>query len=105
MSVKFIQKAGKECANLCSFNYTFNFDQILYHRERIYFSSTLSCNKKEEKNHHTSHFERVRPFQSTKQLWARAPISINQATLSTCAHFNQPSNFEGVRPFQSTKQL
>jgi hypothetical protein len=76
----------------------------VYHRERIYFSSTLSCNKKEEKNHQTSHFERVRSFQSTKQLRARALISINQATLSACAHFNQPSNFECVRPFQSTKQ-
>jgi hypothetical protein len=40
----------------------------LYHRERIYFSSTLSCNKKEEKKHQTSHFERMRPLQSTKQL-------------------------------------
>jgi hypothetical protein len=70
----------------------------LYHRQRIYFSSTLSCNKKEEKNHQTSHFELVRPLQSTKQLWAHAPTSINQATLSTCAHFNQPSNFEHMRP-------
>ncbi len=95
---------------------------LMYHRQRIYFSSTLSCNKKKEKNHQTSHFqraptsinqatlsacthfnqpsnfERVRPFQSTKQLWVHAPISINQATLSVCAHFNQPSNFERARP-------
>jgi hypothetical protein len=40
----------------------------VYHRERIYFSSTLSCNKEEEKNHQTSHFEHVRSLQSTKQL-------------------------------------
>ncbi len=26
----------------------------MYHRKRIYFSSTLSCNKKEKKNHQTS---------------------------------------------------
>jgi hypothetical protein len=78
---------------------------LMYHRKRIYFSSTLSCNKKEEKNHQTSHFERVRPLQSPKQLWAHAPISIDQATWSACAHFNQPSNFDRMRPFQSTKQL
>ena len=66
--------------------------------------STLSCNK-EEKNHQTSHFEHVRSLQSTKQLWAQALTSINQATLSTGAHFNQPSNFECRPSLQSTKQL
>ncbi len=38
-------------------------------------------------------------------LWAQAPTSINQATLGSSAHFNQPSNFGLVSPFQSTKQL
>jgi hypothetical protein len=57
----------------------------MYHRERIWFSSTLSCNKKEEKNHQTSR--------------SLAPISINQATLSARDHFNQPGNFERTRPF------
>ncbi len=38
-------------------------------------------------------------------LWAQALTSINQATLSSWAHFNQLSNFELVSPFQSTKQL
>ncbi len=52
----------------------------MYHRERIYFSSTLSCKKKEEK--------------ITKPL-----------TLSAGAHFIQPSNFERRRSLQSTKQL
>ncbi len=90
---------------------------VVYHRERIWFSSTLSCNMEEEKitkpltlsagDHFNqpSNFELVSPFQSTKQLWAREPISINQATLSSWAHFNRPSNFELVSPFQSTKQL
>ncbi len=64
---------------------------FMYHRERICFSSTLNCNKKEEKNHQTSHFE-------------RAPLSINQATLSVRAHFNQPINFERARPFQPERQ-
>jgi hypothetical protein len=43
------------------------------------FSSTLSCNKKEEKNHQTSHF-------------ARAPF--NQSSNFERAPFNQSSNFE-----------
>ncbi len=73
---------------------------------RIRFSeSTLSCNKKEEKNHQTSHFEHARPFQSTRQLWACAPLSINQATLSARSPFNQSGNFELACPFQSTRQL
>ncbi len=79
--------------------------KVLYHREQIYFSSTLSCNKKEEKNNKTSHFEHARPFQSTRRLWARAPLSIHQASLSARAPFNQPGNFERARPFQSTRQL
>ncbi len=76
----------------------------LYHRKRIYFSSTLRCNKKEEKNHQTSHFEHARPFQSSRQLWARVPLSINQATLSVRAPFNQSVNFEHARPFQPARQ-
>ncbi len=63
----------------------------LYHRERIYFSSTLSCNKKEEKNHQTSHFEPARPFQSTRQLWARAPLTVWEMTMTTS---NQRSTLE-----------
>ncbi len=53
------------------------------------FSSTLSCNRKEEKNHQTSHFARARPFQSTRQLCARALLSINQATVRALAPSSQ----------------
>ncbi len=52
----------------------------LYHCERIYFSSTLSCSKEEERI--------TKPH-----------------ILSTSAHFNQLSNFEHKRSLQSTKQL
>ncbi len=69
------------------------------------FSSTLSCNKQEDKNHQTSHFARAHPFPSTRQLCARAPLSINQATLRAFAPFNQPGNSARARPFQSTRQL
>ncbi len=74
----------------------------MYHRERMCFSSTLSCNKKEEKNHQTSHFERVRPFQSTRQLWARAPISINQTTLSAHAPFSQQDKNSTISTLHNT---
>jgi hypothetical protein len=47
---------------------------------------------------------RARPFQSSKQLCARVPPSINQATLSSRAPFNQPSNCAPARPFQSVRQ-
>ncbi len=63
----------------------------LYHRERICFSSTLSCNKKEEKNHQTSHFEPV-------------PLSINQATLSARAPFNQPGTLSARAPFSQQEK-
>jgi hypothetical protein len=89
---------------------------FLYHRERTYFSSTLSCNKEEEKItkpltlsasahfNQPSNFGLISPFQSAKQLWAHQPISISQATLGSSAHFNQPSNFGLISPFQSTRQ-
>ena len=67
----------------------------MYHRERICFLSTLNCNKKEEEKitkplilGSSAHFNQpgnfglVSPFQSTRKLWARQPISINQATLN-----------------------
>ncbi len=51
------------------------------------FSSTLSCNKKEEKSHQT--FALAGPFPSIRQLCACAPLSINQATLRARAPFSQ----------------
>jgi hypothetical protein len=78
----------------------------LYHRERIWFSSTLSCNEKEEE-------KITKPlilglsahFNQPGKLWARQPISINQATLGSSALFNQSGNFGLISPFQSTRQL
>ncbi len=58
---------------------------VMYHRERIYFSSTLSCNQKEEKNHQT--------FQ-----WGHEP-SANQVS-------NKGAPFwKGRTPQQPSKQL
>jgi hypothetical protein len=36
--------------------------------------------------------------------WAHQPTSINQATLGSSAHFNQPGNFGLISPLQSTRQ-
>ena len=66
------------------------------------FLSALSCNKKEEKNHQTSHFERAHPFQSTRQLWARAPLSINQATLSERAPFSHQDKNSTISTLHNT---
>ncbi len=63
---------------------------MVYHRKRICFHQLLLQQEGGEKSPNLSLC--TRPFQSTKQLWARAPLSINQATLS-------------ARPFQSTRQL
>jgi hypothetical protein len=66
----------------------------VYHRERICFSSTLSCIKEAEKITtkpltlgSSAHFNQPVNF------WARQPISINQAT------------FGLISQFQSTRQL
>ncbi len=53
----------------------------------------------------SDHFLLVNPFQSIRQLWAREPISINQATLGSWTHLNQSGNFGFVNPCQSIRQL
>ncbi len=69
------------------------------------FHQLLAPTRRRRKNHQTSNFGLVSPLQSTRQLWARQPISINQATLGLSTLFNQPGNFGLVSPFQSTRQL
>jgi hypothetical protein len=65
----------------------------LYHRERICFSSTLSCIKEAEKITKPLTLSAGANFNQPGNFWARQPISINQAT------------FGLVSPFQSTRQL
>jgi hypothetical protein len=64
----------------------------LYHRERICFHQLLAATRRRKKI-------------TKPPTLSAAPLSINQATLSARAPFNQPDNFERARPFQSTRQL
>ncbi len=76
----------------CDFYWTFYlWKMTMYHRERICFHQLLAATRRRRK--------------ITKLLTLCTPISINQATLNSCAHFNQPNNFECTHPFQSTRQL
>jgi len=63
----------------------------LYHRERICFYQLLAATKRRRKitKPLTLGGGRARPFQSSKQLCERAPLSIKQATLRTRAPFSQ----------------
>ncbi len=75
----------------CDFFWTFYFWKMtLYHRERICFHLLLAATRRRRK--------------ITKPLTLHAPISINQATLNSRSHFNQPGNFEHPRPLQSIRQ-
>ncbi len=65
----------------------------VYHRERIYFSSTLSCNEKEERNTKPLTLGSSAHFNQPSNFGLISP-KINQATLGLSAHFNQPGNIE-----------
>jgi hypothetical protein len=78
----------------------------VYHRERICFSSTLSCIKEVEKITKPLTLSAGAHFNQPGNFWAHQPISINQATfglispfqstrqfLGSSAYFNQPGNF------------
>jgi hypothetical protein len=84
----------------------------VYHRERICFSSTLSCIKEAEKITKPLTLSAGANFNQPGNFWARQPISINQANfglvspfqstrqlLGSSAHFNQPGNFWAHQPF------
>ncbi len=74
----------------------------MYHRKWICFHQLLTATRRRRKI-------------TNLPVWACAPLSINQATLSArpfqstkqlwaCAPFNQLSNFERAHPFQSVRQ-
>jgi hypothetical protein len=50
------------------------------------FSSTLSCNKKEEKNHQTSHFVRARFNQPSN--FDQAPLAVSKTKILSSPYFD-----------------